>query len=176
MNDTQSLIGRLVRDDQQRDAIHVAVAPMKARVSMQPGQRVDVAGDEAFPTDGRGVGIVDPFLGGAVPTGARCFIFLHPNTVTGMRHQWAHPAFANNDDERKTAAQGWMDQYAESLGSHSSELIERAQDYLKHGEYWSEGARFDGEYLPDDFWKHYQTITGETVSENAQSSFFSCSC
>ena len=42
---------------------------------------------------GSPVGIVDPFLKEPVEPGERFYIFLFPNTVTGLRHVWTHPAF-----------------------------------------------------------------------------------
>lgn len=32
------------------------------------------------------------------------------------------------------------------------------------------------EYLPDEFWHHYQNYTGNIVPPDNQRSFFSCSC
>ena len=48
--------------------------------------------------------------------------------------------------------------------------------YLDDGEYWSEGDKFSGVDLPDEFWQHYESATGEKVSNRKRESFFSCGC
>lgn len=55
-------LGSIITDEQQRDAIHIAVAPMLAAESLRPGQHVSVIGTEAWGTAGEPVGVVDPYL------------------------------------------------------------------------------------------------------------------
>ena len=85
-------IGALAGADAGRDAVHVAIAPTTAPCELRPGQHV---GPDGRP-EGPGVtpvGIVDPFLREVVRPGERFWLFLYPNTVTTLRHEWAHPAF-----------------------------------------------------------------------------------
>lgn len=89
--------GRLIEQNEvQRDAIHVALAPATAAVRLTPGQHVGLirSDDPNFvgPTD-RNIGIVDPFLTANVEAGQRFWLFLYPNSVTGLRHIWTHPAY-----------------------------------------------------------------------------------
>ena len=87
--------GELITDgDRRRDAFHVAVAPVTAGVSLQPGEHVGLVDnrDTVAPCDDN-VGIVGPFLPKCVEPGQRFLLWLYPNTVTGMRHVWSHPAF-----------------------------------------------------------------------------------
>ena len=90
-------LGQLIVDgERRRDAIHVAVAPVTAATTLTPGQHVGLVSeatpDLVGPTDDN-IGIVDPFLTADVEPGQRFWLFLHPNTVTGMRHIWSHPSF-----------------------------------------------------------------------------------
>jgi hypothetical protein len=88
-------IGKLVTGEEGRDAVHVAIAPVAAPCELRPGQHVDAHGRP----EGPGVvpvGIVDPFLREAVRPGERFWLFLYPNTVTSLRHEWTHPAFPTN--------------------------------------------------------------------------------
>ena len=98
MNDVQHMIGKLVPDGVvDRDAVHVAVIPVTAPYLMLPGQRA--CADGSHPTIGGppSVGIVDPFLRDCVQAGQRYWLFLLPNTVTGMVHRWSHPMFDGNE-------------------------------------------------------------------------------
>jgi hypothetical protein len=88
--------------DNRRDAIHVAVVPVKVWHDMEPGDHVML--DETcrpsdpevygcLMNDPKAIGIIDPFLKKPVKAGERCWLFLYPNTITGLRHVWTHPAF-----------------------------------------------------------------------------------
>lgn len=87
-------IGQLIDADAKRDAVHVAIAPVAANERLLPGQPVGVFGINLATGAGPHVGIIDPFLTATVEPGQRCWLFMLPNTVTGLRHQWDHPAFA----------------------------------------------------------------------------------
>jgi hypothetical protein len=91
-------LGSLIEDgDRRRDAIHIAVAPVMAAERLLPGQHVGlVSGDTEHVgamEPNRCLGIVDPFLRQPVEEGQRFWLFLYPNTITSLRHYWAHPAF-----------------------------------------------------------------------------------
>ncbi|MDY3553899.1 hypothetical protein R5W24_003013 [Gemmata sp. JC717] len=103
-------IGRLIDGDEGRDAVHVAIAPTTAPCELRPGQHVDPRGNP----EGPGVvpvGIVDPFLREPVPAGRRFWLFLYPNTVTTLRHEWSHPAYPTNSPaEVNQAIQDYLTQ------------------------------------------------------------------
>ena len=67
---------------------------------------------------------------------------------------------------------GWAD----AAGLSVEEMLTGAKDFLANGEYLSEGSRWDGFHLEDDFWPAYEIVTGETVLEEQRGSFFSCAC
>lgn len=70
----------------------------------------------------------------------------------------------------------WVYNFADSLSLDYDELMDAAKDYLDHGDYLVKGGDLEGEYVPDEFWDHYQIIKEEKVDENDRGSFFSCSC
>ena len=90
-------LGQLIEDgDRRRDAIHIAVAPVTAAGRLAPGQHVGLVEEGNLELVGpcdRPIGAVDPFLAAEVEPGQRFWLFLYPNTITGLRHVWTHPAF-----------------------------------------------------------------------------------
>lgn len=78
-----------------RDAVHVACIPAVADVTLLPSGMVrrHHNGRYGYSLIEDAVGIVDPFLADVVRPGEAFWLCLFPGTVTGMKHQWAHPAF-----------------------------------------------------------------------------------
>lgn len=92
MNDLK--IGQFITGPQERDAIHVAVAPVSARSELRPGQHIGFADDGTVSTEAqRLIGIVDPFIFGVIPPKTQFWMFLYPNSITSLRHDWSHSAF-----------------------------------------------------------------------------------
>jgi hypothetical protein len=179
MSDQSKLgIGKLIETEQHRDAIHVAVAPVVAGMPLRPGEHVTINGGRAT-LGGNPSGIVDPFLlDRIIPEGATFWLFLYPGSITSLRHEWTHPAFAEQVviDPPPQTSEGWLRTYAASIPLSFEELMEAAEQFLLYDEYLVHGGRYEGMSLPDEFWNHYQVVTGEAVPESKQSSFFSCSC
>ena len=71
---------------------------------------------------------------------------------------------------------GQDDNYTDIPGTEVtySELIERATDFQKHGDYWSEGGRFEGTGVYEGFWADFTLVTEIPVTDNY--GFFSCNC
>lgn len=183
--DTQFLLGKLIEEGAKRDAIHIAVAPVVAAANLQPGQHIafiqegntELVGTTG-PQIGPFIGIVDPFLKEMVLKGQRFWMFLLPNTITSLRHQWTHPAFGATVDEREESRR-WLESFADRLFSYDPDPDEGTRfDALISG---AESGRFgtDIEYGDDcqptgEFWMHYERYTGRTVARRHTS--FRCSC
>ena len=175
-------------DDGFRDAVHIAVAPVFASEDLEPGDRIGFTG-EAYQVGKNApiIGIVDPFIRITVLEGEKFYMFLMPNTITSLRHDWTHPAFAEEDElaeAQKTfhkiqgtpESEKWVKDYAEGIDTTYQELMDAAKNYIDYGEYFTEGGKFEGVWLPDEFWVHYEKITRKKVDEENKHSFFSCSC
>jgi len=170
----QATIGKLAHADAERDAIHVAIAPVVAGEPLPPGTHVGFLENGKVGCCKKPIGIVDPFLDvRCVLPDQRFYLFLYPNTVTGMRHHWSHPSFVVTEARQDcSGSRAWLENFADQYHISLAELIERANAYLDHSEYWVEGDRFEGEHVPDEFWIHFAAVTGKTGEGN----FFSCSC
>ena len=181
-------LGKLITEPQHRDAIHIAVAPVTAGETLSPGTRIGFTGN-AFTvgTDAEIIGIVDPYLREDVREGEMFYMFLLPNTITSLRHEWTHPEF-----EKEAVLQGmeptffklkgavaeekWISDFADNIGSNFGELMQGAEDYLKHGDYLVRGGTFEGYSIPDEFWDKYEIIKRQRIEENDRGTFLSCSC
>lgn len=81
--------------------------------------------------------------------------------------------FPNQD---VVAAREYIEREAERFDLTYEQLIMAAESYLSRGSYLIDGGRYEGMYLDDKFWDHYEVVTGTTVAPNERGSFFSCSC
>lgn len=179
-------LGSLIKEPQGKDAVHIAVAPVIAGETLQPGQRIGFSGKPfTVRANINVIGIVDPFLRAPVKSGQEFYMFLLPNTITSLRHEWTHPEFEKEEATSQyapsffklaghPAEEKWLSDFAINLGSDYDELMAAAKNYLDHGEYFSKGGQFEGSYIPEEFWQKYSIVTGEGVNENG--SFLSCSC
>ncbi len=186
MSDTPA-IGTILKDNQPRDAVHFAIACVVAATPLQPGQRIGFVGvgQHALVSGAAQViiGIVDPFLPEEVNPGERFYMFLLPNTVVGMRHEWQHPAFEGDFDYQgrdnpQQIARDWLALWALRKGIPYSDLLAEASTggYIcargtdMHG--WE-----DGEEELTLFWQHLETVTGMAFNTNHRNRVtFTCSC
>ncbi len=127
------------------------------------------------------VGIVDPFLKSRVMTGQRFWMFLHPNTITSLRHNWTHPAFGNSEVPDTSDAEKWLRTFADECDLPYGVMIEAAKDRIKTGDsytqYGGESAQ-EAMYNSDNrakFWRNIEIVTGLTAPDHEDQPF-SCSC
>lgn len=185
-------LGQVLGDETERDAFHVAVAPVIAAEKLAPGQTIGFVEGSTERVEAvvgaaekeRAIGIVDPFLKRLVFPDQRFYLWLFPNTVTGMRHHWQHPAFVERkpdngvSPESKAAAEAWLRDFAGSIGLDYEEVIEVLTRCQESGGWHT----FQGSDTPDrcwtdreTMWQMYQKVTGRIV-EDFEATAFSCSC
>lgn len=175
--DALETLGNVIGGGEKRDAIHVAVEPVEADCVLYPGQHVGRLDNGLYSNvPATKIGIVDPFINGPIFPGQHFWLLIYPRQITSLRHVWAHPAFDSEQEEASPAqeSKNWLDNYAKSLDVTYDGLIRHANNYLEDGDYWVEGGRFEGECVPEEFWDHYESVTGKKVENRG--SFFSCSC
>lgn len=180
--DALETLGTIVTDAERRDAIHLAVDPREAAEKLFPGQDVGLLPDGragAGIGDVAPLGIVDPFLKGPVYPGQWFWLVVYPRQITSLRHVWSHPAFADEAGAStldKAPSVQWLRNLAGRIGVSYQRLIDAAESYVESGDYLTGGSEMEGEYTPDEFWLHYQIVTGKTVAEDDRGNFFNCSC
>lgn len=172
MTDTLDLLGGLIEPGAQRDAVHIAVAPVQADEPLTPGDHIGFMydGDKVLVGTGAKVllGIVDPYLREPVNPYDRFFMFLYPQTITSLRHQWEHPAFAESDAEK------WLRAFAAENGADYDDMVEGAKN--------AEGYCFGDTSGPeqantDEFWTKVEAVTGKKFDEDhRERTHFRCAC
>ena len=118
--------------------------------------------------------------------GERFWLVVYPRQITSLRHVWTHPAFPEAGervaaepavmlDDPSVTSKKWLEDFAESVDVTYSQLLRSAARWVEDGDY----TVFDFNYhenIPDEFWDHYERVTGESVGESHRGSFFTCSC
>lgn len=155
----------------ERDAVHIAVAPLVASTTLFPGQRINADGTP----DMTGVGIVDPFLSHKVEVGEKFWCFLFPGSITSLRHDWTHPAF-KSIQHNQTAALSVLEEYATDVYVEGGvqELINSVSRYLDNDGY--QCLPFSGFSPGEDFWVAFEAVTGRNISKDDRPTYFSCAC
>ncbi len=179
-------LGKLITSDDapSRDAIHIAVAAVTAGQNLEPGDRVIL--DPEMPltvlaamAGDKEVGIVDPFITRTVFAGERFYLFLAPNTITGLRHQWSHPAFPVGPSETKQttveASKEWIADFAmKNLGYSYDRLMGAAHAYVDYGDYEYDNSETYKGVDFEEFWKHFEIVTGKRPEDTYAP--YTCSC
>lgn len=178
-------LGKIIEGEAHRDAIHVAVAPVEAAHRLNPGERVGLLEDGRAGWMVKSIGVVDPFLSTAVPAGERFWLFLYPNTVTGMRHHWQHPAFKGDAAGTTTEAwdvrrsEEWLRAYAARMSPYLAPetAYRRLVEGLRGGELFAEGSDLHSLSELDDadeLRRHAERVLGIEIDWGRFT--FSCSC
>jgi hypothetical protein len=176
-------LGTLAPASAQRDAIHIAIAPVTSDERLYPGQHVvlvkpgvvrSVRGAEA---DEACIGIVDPFLRQPAQAGDAFWLCLYPQTITSLRHDWTHPAFVQTPNDVREASRKWLDAFAHRLFSYEPEEGTRFSNLIACAEQGVFGTdiKYGDDVQPnDEFWTHYETFIGKCVANRPTS--FRCAC
>lgn len=98
--DALETLGMIHFKPEHRDAIHLAVEPVKAFCLLKPGERIGIVDGVAYPSGYNFNeskipyhGIVDPFLPAPAKAGESFWFVMAPRMVTSLRHVWSHPEF-----------------------------------------------------------------------------------
>lgn len=161
----------------EKDAVHVAIVSVEAGQNLKPGTHVELKHGKAVMKDPHSdfefkpIGIVDPFLRTNIEKGQNFYLCLYPETVTGMRHEWGHPAF---DDLASVKSQ--LEDIGKRYHTSYEQIIEACEAFVAGDDF-----TFWGDYGPDMMYSEgreiarlYYQLTGSTFeSENVS---FRCAC
>lgn len=171
-------LGKLVTEDYERDAVHVAVIPVEAGEQMRAGTPVGVSDGKAV-LDPPHVGVVDPFIGADVKIqkGDRFWLMMNPGTVLSLRHEWTHPAIPSKSRPplELTRSEIYLRAMADRLNTQFDRMIAEMSADDPGGHFGDDSYR---EYLQDDvFWDHLETYTGKRFNNaHREEARFQSSC
>lgn len=201
--DPVTSIGKVLNGNEERDAIHIAILPVIAGDDyMYAAEEVGfVYGSNSIVKSKPSVyglatvGIIDPFLKDSVKKGDRVWMFMLPGTITGLRHNWAHPA-VDTVQAASGESEAWLRKFADSWNFDYDEMIAIASKgtVKKNLQVGSLGSiEIDTEWitargvdlhsrseLGEDyalFWQHMEALTGQKFDEaHREKVGWSCSC
>lgn len=182
-------LDELISGKEERDAIHVAVCPVIANAKLSPGEHVGLIGrTKPGPTAAQAeyivgkstkpIGVISPFLRQPVLKGDRCWLMLYPNTITSLRHEWAHPVFEEFALQDAADASNLLANVAEEMGLSFHDFLAALHCYVDHGKTTraSEGS-YD---LPvetwQQVWRAFEALTGKRTPSDEDYHPFYCSC
>lgn len=181
MKENAPKLGKLIEGEAFKDAIHIAVAPVVVNHKCYPGNKVGLLPDGSVSTKAvPHIGIIDPYLpDGPIAKGSSVWLMMFPNTITGLRHEWSHPAFEGwakplpVPPSPKEEAEARLREYAEDCSSN----YERMMSAVEHDDYIGTGENED---YKDATYPSGGTFAGDCalVLEKEGSFYppFSCSC
>lgn len=152
----------------ERDAIHIAIAPVVAMTSLSPGEHVQLHENEQAYPGPNPIGIVDPYLKHSAAKGETFWLCLYPETFTSLTHHWTHPAFNN-----KSESEAWLREFAKDLEIDYDYMIET----IKSGHTVCLDIDLPDRLSTDErmFWLHFSILTGQANDPDERLPF-SCSC
>jgi hypothetical protein len=185
-----------VPNTEHRDAIHIAVIPAVAGERLHPGEFVTkdpIGEDDPFfyvtENPENIIGIVDPFIKRRyILKGQKFWLFLVPGTITGLRHEWTHPAFDTSKENKqilkvydpKANAEAWLreycDKYSDSAPSYETLIKAVEEGYDKYSDFLTiNGSDAHGE-IPDEVWNKLEIVLERKFNKDERPADFSCSC
>jgi hypothetical protein len=166
-------LGKIIEGEQDRDAIHIAVAPVFAYVPLNPGEHIgfiDIQTNRVSSFKTKKIGIVDPFLTKQVKVGEQFWMFLYPNTITSLRHDWIHPDFDNVRIEN-VKARAWITEWANRYGLSYDDAMRMGQKQ----DFFIGEVCYDN--IPEEFWNNFEILTGTKIDEETrETTHFHCAC
>lgn len=181
-------IGQIIVGPQQKDATHIALMPVVAAENMPPGAHIGLSNKGEACRGTKHIGIVDPFLKTKVLRGDTFWMFMYPNTVANLRHDWDHPALAKIEkikkQDQKSESEEWLKNYAISNVYDSDYYNDRDSAYeallnqVRGGDLTFYGTDCHGlGDVPDstELFNHLSVVLDREITEKSFD-YFGCSC
>jgi hypothetical protein len=110
-----------------------------------------------------------------VGEGQRCWVFLYPQTITGIRHHWRHPFF-QDQDAHPTVDREWITAFAARWKYSFDEFMEGAHEYIEDNHQLDD--KWNQLYVPkedwNEFWAHFYKLTGLSIGDKDKEFVYCC--
>lgn len=184
-------LGQIIIGPRERDATHIAVMPVIAAEDLRVGVHVGLSRKGEANRSAEHIGIVDPFLTTNPKKGDKFWLFLYPNTITGLRHEWTHPILSkiekSKKEDEKSESIEWLKNYAirevytDDYYSDRDMAYEAMMSQVRNNELTFHGQDCHGYGdVPDaeELFKHLSIVLDRQVDRSyfEDSGYFSCSC
>lgn len=187
-------LGETPKDNDIRDALHIAVISGLAGEKLKAGQNIKLQ-DGVWISCNVSVStaVVDPYIKKPLIRGDLFWACLLPNTVTDVRHVWTHPDFPvkveiqiDGREYTPEQSQEWLEDFCDrTYGIDYDTIIsavtqDRSYDH-NTGCGWSVGGEYftiygsdAGGEIPRELWDHVKNVTGKDPIYRPTR--FTCSC
>lgn len=172
--DALETLGTIIDKNCKRDAIHLAVEPCIAAEILKPGDHIGIINGKGTTNAIKKLGIVDPFLIDPIQENEMFWLIVYPRTITSLRHVWEHPNFPNKNPNEESKQ--WIFDFAKRIHQNYNDLMEAAERWVQNEDYTYDNTESYKNHSAefDEFWKHYEIITGK--KPQSKEAFFTCSC
>lgn len=166
--DALDTLGTIHQFDESRDAIHLAVVQVTAGHVLQPGAYICFRGGSGTDRSevvacarGQALGIIDPFIPGAITSGQQCWMVLMPGSVRSLRHAWEHPdipTVAVEPANEEPVQVEWtkyprLNCIASEMELEPEDLVHEFVTAFTNGnDYYRGGSEAEGVYAGEEFW------------------------
>lgn len=185
----QPKLGQLIEGEAHRDAVHVAVVPIRANRVLKPGERVGVLEGGELATNDldrvEPIGVVDPFLKAPVEVDQRFYLFLYPGSAIGLRHVYRHPVLDHEEIRRETMEKlnapsvEYIRKCAAVIDMTYGDLVEALSKWVNYGEGTDVNMDQSNNAMNIDWpqlWAAWGELTGSAVPRNTKEEPFNCKC
>lgn len=166
-------LGKLCPVDAERDAIHIAIAPVIAGDTFNPGTHIGFLDDGTVGPTKNTIGIADPFLKQTIIRNQRIYLCLYPNTVVRLRHDWHHFSFPREVTDRPVIVEAeiYVKKCLESLCRYNVKKVGIEETYkefmnnlIDNSSMYFHGEEITSWYeLPDHFKDTLEILLGREI-------------
>lgn len=191
----EAKLGTIPSGEEGRDAVHVAILPVRAREALIGGTpvKMDAENQAVSCKVEDAIGVVDPFIKqGQLGAGSWFWLCLYPKTITGLRHVWEHPSFplaqaaapiSEKPPGEKQASEAWLKEYVKRhcpyWEGEPDSGYSKFLGYVKRERWiYYYGTDCHGLYDVDDadeLFRHLGVVLGQRIDASYFEAF-TCSC